>query len=219
MPELPVCLLSDTVVFPGTTVTLHVHDRLHRELVSHALKHRHGRFVIACGSGSAFSDGRPSLPRHGTCVQILSHDLQPDGSITLKVSGQKRIMNQLTREQRITDSRGHVHNLLFVRNEPAPLQRVDPNEEQLTAWDATEVFLRYTKTFYSREACLQVDDSLPEDPADLAAFFCTNLSVGAATRQVLLDAGSVSDCLRMVQLLTASSLAARANAASGRAAG
>lgn len=212
MPELPVCLLSDTVVFPGTTVSLHVHNKQHQQLISHALKHRRGRFVIALASRSSLSDGPPLLPRHGTRVEILEYERLPDESIALKVKGEKRIVNRLTREERIIDSLGHSHDLMFVGNEPAPLQRADPNEELLSAWDAAEVFREYAQTFYSQEACNKVAGSLPEEPGALASFLCTNLSVGAATRQVLLDSGSVSDCLRMVRVLTSSSLAARASA-------
>jgi Lon protease-like protein len=195
------------------TATLHMHESSHRKALSCALRQQNGRFVIAWSGDSAeVCDGPTPLPRHGTCVEVVSVEENTDDTMTVVVRGQQRIMNRLAREEQFRDSQGQLRSLLYVRNEPAPLERRDLNEELLGAWDATETFLQYTSTFYGPDMRVRIDDSLPDDPPALAAFLCTNLSVGAATRQVLLDASSLTECFRMVRTLTASSLQARASA-------
>lgn len=212
MPELPVLLLSDTVIFPDTTAALHVKESSDRKVVRHALTKPNRSFAVAYhGATVGLCDGPPRLPRHGTRVEILASSENSDGSIDLEVIGRERVASRLLREERFTDHKGHTSSLLFIRNEPAPLGR-NLHEEQLHAWDAVETVREYVSTFYEPAAREEFDFSLPEDPARLSAFLCANVSVGPATRQLLLDAASLDKRLQMVQDLASSSLTARANA-------
>jgi Lon protease-like protein len=195
------------------TATVRITGKIHRKVILRAYQQPGRRLALAySGSADRLADGPPLLPQHATCVEILSLDEHPDESLTVTVIGRQRIVPRLVREEEVRDPLGSTYSLLFVRNEPAPLERFDLNEEMITAWDTAEVFLKYTGEFYGAETRLKVGSSLPEDPRQLAAFLCTELSVGPATHQVLLDAGSLSECLKMVQTLTASCLAARAGA-------
>lgn len=212
MPELPVLLLSDSVIFPDMTAHLRMQERCDRKVVRRALSRPDRSFAVAYqGETGVLRDGPPRLPQHGTRVEILESQENSDGSFDLEVIGRERVMSKLLREEHFTDPSGRASSLLFIRNEPAPLGR-NLQDEKLHAWDAVETFREYLTTFYEPSARREFDFSLPDDPAKLSSFLCASVSVGPATRQLLLDAASIDKRLQMVQHLTSSSLTARATA-------
>jgi Lon protease-like protein len=193
MSDLPLFPLPDTVVFPGMTVPLHVFEERYKRLVKIAVDAEPKRFVIALAPGDeAIRDSRPPLPEHGTYVDLLSVQENPDGTLDVLAHGQDRCRLDIVREESVAEPEGGGRPLYFIEDEPAPLEREDPNQERLVAWDALDTFRAYAATFFAFDAAAQIEKSLPDDPIYQASFICANIRVPPVSRQVLLDAPTLS---------------------------
>ncbi len=194
MNELPLFPLPDTVIFPGMTLPLMVFEARYKELVQYCLDRpeEKKRFVIAlAGESSPIRDHDPPLPSYGSYVDILSVTENRDGTFELMIHGRDRCRIEVTRELSVAEPDGEKRPLFFVADSPAPLERDDPNHEQLAAWDALEIFRQYARKFFAGDAVRQIDDAVPDDLIFQASFICANLRVPAASRQVLLEAPSL----------------------------
>jgi Lon protease-like protein len=193
MPELPLFPLPETVVFPGMSVPLHVFEERYKRLIRTAVQSDPNRFVIALAPGiEAIRDRRTPLPEYGTFVDLLSVQENADGSFDVLAHGQERCRLEVVREENVAEPEGDARPLYFVENLPAPVERDDPNTERLAAWDALDTFHRYAATFFAFDAANQIENALPDDPLYQASFICANIRVPAASRQVLLDAPTLS---------------------------
>lgn len=202
MSELPLFPLPDTVVFPGMTVPLHVFEERYKRLVREVLEDDSKRFVMGLEvQPEAIRDMSPALPRYGTYVELLSLEENADGTYDLLAHGRERCKLQLTREEHVSELEGTERPLYYVDDEPAPLEREDPNQERLLAWDAVDTFRAYAETFFAFEAGEQIEEALPEDPMYQASFICANIRVPSESRQVLLDAPSLSARLQLASKL------------------
>jgi Lon protease-like protein len=200
--ELPLFPLPDTVVFPGMTVPLQVFEERYKLLVKLAVESEPKRFVIALApSGDAIRDSRPPLPRFGTFVDLLSVQENADGTFGVLAHGQERCRLEVSREESVPEPDGAPRPLYFVENLPAPLERDDPNLERLVAWDAVDTFRAYASTFFAFDAATQIEKSLPDEPVYQASFICANIRVPAASRQVLLDAPTLSARFQLARKL------------------
>ena len=97
----------------------------------------------------------------------------------------------------------------------APLQRDDPNEERVVAWDALDTFRHYARAVFAVDAQGQIDANLPEDLLYQASFVCANVRAPSASRQVLLEAPSLVARFRLVQKLMEERIAGREMAREG----
>lgn len=202
MSDVPLFPLPDTVVFPGMTVPLQVFEERYKRLVRLVSESDPKRFVTALApAGDAIRDRTPPLPQYGTFLELLSLQENADGTLYLLAHGQERCRLLLTREEQVAEPEGTERPLLFVQNEPAPLEREDPNQERLLAWDALDTFRAYAETFFAFEAAQQVEQALPDEPLYQASFICANIRVPAASRQVLLDAASLSQRFQLARKL------------------
>ena len=209
MDELAVFPLP-VVVFPGMTVPLHVFEDRYKRLVRHAGAQTPARFLIAPPPGDtldAEGAGRPGSV--GTLVEMLDVTENLDGSFSLLGHGRGRQRLRRVREERVGERDGAERPLWFAQAEAWPLERDDPNQEQVVAWDTLEAFRRYAEAFFAPEARRQAEGALPEDPLYQASFVCANLRLPADQAQRLLEAPSLAARLVAAREAIEARLAAR----------
>lgn len=202
MAELPLFPLPETVVFPGMTLPLWLFEDRYRKMVRDCLESNQRHFVIVLArEGADISDAGPATYEVGAFVDILSVTENPDGTYNMLVHGQERCFVKNIDEK--------SHPYYSIDPYPYPLERGDPNEERVAAWDALELFNTYARTFFSADAAQQVDEALPEDLVYQASFVCANLRVSALSRQLMLEAPSLTGRFRTARRLMNELLDAR----------
>ena len=208
MPELPLFPL-DVVVFPGMTVPLHVFEERYKALVRWSLERSDGRFAIALQrEGGGLGDGAPGVATYGAFATILTTDANADGTMQVLAHGQGRCRVRVQRTEHVEEPGGGKRPLHFVADEAAPLGREDPNAELVAAWDAIHTFRRYAETFFAFDALGQIDEALPEDPLYQASFVCANIRVPLESREVLLEAPTLTARFELAKKLMDERLAA-----------
>ncbi|SRR5690625_262890 len=209
MSQLPLLLLPDTVVFPGMTVPLHIDEERYKHLVRTVIDSEDQRFVMGLAvDDGVIGDTGPRLPRHGTYMELLNVEENIDGSYDVLAHGRERCRLKVSHREVINEPDGEKRLLLFVEDDPAPLERFDPNREKLVAWDAVDTFKRYATTFFASGTQEQVDDALPDDTFYQASFICANIRIPAQSRQILLEAPDLEARLRLASQLMEERLAA-----------
>jgi ATP-dependent Lon protease len=194
--ELAVFPLN-VVVFPGMTVPLHVFEERYKRLVRHATSLETPRFVIAPPPADRMEDEGSARPGEvGTVLDVLDATENVDGTFRLLGHGRERCRLVEVREEPVPEPGGGERPLWFAKVESWPVERGDPNEERLAAWDALEAFERYGDVFFAPQAREQAAAAMPEDPLYQASFVCANLRLPADRAQRLLEAPSLTDRFR-----------------------
>ena len=207
--ELPIFPL-DVVAFPGMTVPLYVFEARYRRLVRLALEADEKRFVIVLGRPRRHDDDAPPMHGVGTVMHVVRLDEREDGTFELLAHAQERVALHPVLYEEVPEPDGSTRPLYVTRYDPLPLERGDPNEERIAAWDALEAFRRYAATVFAFDAQSQIDANMPEDPLYQASLVCANLRVPSASRQVLLEASSLGARFRLAQKLIDERLSAHA---------
>lgn len=196
MNELAVFPLP-VVVFPGMTVPLHIFEERYKKLVRHASALDEPRFVIAPPPGEGIEDEGSVRPGEiGTILDVLDATENPDGTFRLLGHGRERCRLTSVREENVPEPSGGERPLWYAEVEAWPLERSDPNEERLAAWDALEAFDRYGEAFFADEAREQASTAMPDDPMYQASFVCANLRLPAPDAQLLLEAPTLVERFR-----------------------
>lgn len=194
MSELPIFPL-DVVVFPGMTVPLSVREERYKRLVKLVLAQEREpkRFiVVVSGDEAVIRDTPLKLARFGTLVNVLTVEETSEG-FELLVHGQERCEVAVSRSEDVGEAAGESRPLYFAEEAPAPVERSDPNDEAIAAWDAIDTFRDYAKTLFKLDSSADIDVHLPQDPFYQASFVCANLRVPAASKQPLLEAPSLKE--------------------------
>lgn len=185
------------VVFPGMTVPLHVYEERYKRLVRHANSLDQPRFVIAPPPADVLEDDGSTRPGEvGTIVEVLDASENVDGTYRVLGHGRERCRLRDVREESVSEPGSGERPLWFATVEPWPLERGDPNEERLAAWDALEAFERYGDRYFAAQARAQATEALPGDPLYQASFVCANLRLPTEQAQRLLEAGSLVERFR-----------------------
>lgn len=191
-------------MFPGMTVPLHVHEERYKQLVREVLAQEQEpkRFIIVYEPDHAtIRDTALSVARYGTLVHLLTAEENPDGTFDLLVHGQERYQVDVHRIVEVAQPGGEKRPLAYVQERPAPLDRDDPNEEAIAAWDALDTFRAYAdKRFHSR-AGHEIDKHLPDDPFYQASFIAANIVVPSSAKQSLLEAASLRERFDLARAL------------------
>ena len=196
-------------MFPGMTVPLYVFEERYKRLVKVCLEQDQPRFVIALAQSSdVIRDGRHTFHKVGTYVHVLQASENPDGTYNLLGHGQGRCHINVADEEVIADADGGVRPLFYTTETDFPVERGDPNLEQVAAWDALDTFRVYAKTFFAFDALKQIEQVLPEDLMYQASFICANIRVPVDSRQVLLESPSLTSRFQLTQKLMQERLAA-----------
>lgn len=182
------------------TLPLFVFEERYKAMVRDCLEAQHHRFAIVLARpGARLSDGVVTPHEVGAYADILSVAENADGTFNLLVHGQGRCW--------VRDVDVSSHPYFSVGDAPYPLERGDPNAEQLAAWDALEVFREYAKQTFAFDAVTQIEKAMPSDAVHQASFICANLRVPASSRQVLLEAPSLIGRFGLAQKLMQEQLA------------
>jgi len=206
MAEVPLFPL-EVVVFPGMTVPVHVFEERYKRLVRYCLEAERKHFAIVLVTHSApIRDTPVGIAEMGALVDLLSVQENGDGTVDLLVHGQERCLTRSVRREDVPEQDGGHRPLFFIEDDPVPIDREDPNQEQVAAWDALDTFRRYARAFFADGALEQVEANLPEDPLYQASFICANIRVPLASRQVLLEARSLTERFELARKMMAEQL-------------
>jgi uncharacterized protein len=207
VPVFPI----DVVAFPGMTVPLYIFEARYRAMVKWMLDNEPKRFIIVLSRPhGGVADGVPPIARVGTAMDVLQLTENPDGTFEMLAHAQERVSLHIVRSDDVPERDGSSRPLYFSEYREAPLVREDPNEERIAAWDALDTFRRYAESLYAVDPEGQIDGNVPEDLLYQASFVCANLRVPTASRQVLLEAPSLTARFRLAQKLMEERLAAHA---------
>jgi len=197
------------VVFPGMTVPLHVFEERYKRLAKHANSLESPRFVIAPPPSEGMEDEGAVRPGEvGTIVDVLDTTENLDGSLRLLAHGRERCRARYVREERVQEPGAGERPLWFAEVEPWPVERGDPNEERVAAWDALEAFDQYGSVFFAPQARDQASTAMPDDPLYQASFICANLRLPADRAQRLLEAPTLVDRFRAARVAIDARIAA-----------
>jgi uncharacterized protein len=206
---LPVFPLPSTVVFPGMRIPLYVFENRYKRLVKYCLEQDEPRFVIALArQEDGILDGVSPFARVGTIVRIVQLAENPDGTYNLLGYGQDRCRTDRHQPEEVAEADGSSRTLYMSEEALYPLERGDPNLERVVAWDAIDTFRDYAKTFFAFDALRQIEEAMPDDLVFQASFICANIRVPVDSRQVLLEAPSLSQRFQIAQKLMQERLAA-----------
>ncbi len=189
--QLPLFPL-DVVAFPGMTVPLQLFEARYRRMARWVLEQEEKRFVLVLGKAASLADApAPPVHRVGTVMDVARLEERVDGTFELVAYGQERVKVDAAEREDVSEPDGSTRPLFFTAYEPYPLERDDPNEERVAAWDTLEAFRRYASVVFEFDAQRQIDANLPDDPLYQASLVCANLRVPSTSRQVLLEAPSL----------------------------
>jgi uncharacterized protein len=191
------------------TVPLYIFEERYKRLVSVCLGQERPRFVITLSKADeVIRDEETPFYRIGTVVHILQVSQNPDGTYNLLGHGQERCVIEVTNREDVKEVDGSSRPLFYTEDNDLALQRSDPNEERLAAWDALETFQKYAKQFFAFQAAQQIEEVMPEDLVYQASFICANIRVPPDSRQVLLEAPSLIARFQLAQKLMLERMAA-----------
>jgi ATP-dependent Lon protease len=199
MSSLPIFPLPNTVVFPGMTVPLYVFEARYRKLVSYCLEQERPQFIITLNKKDTLLS--ESLPFYsvGSVVQVVHVSQNPDGTYQLLGHGQERCKIEISSQEDVAEPDGSTRPLFFSNDIPWSLERHDPNQERITAWDALEIFRTYASIFFTPQLLGQLEDNIPDDLIFQASFICANIRIPADLRQILLEAPSLIKRFQLAQ--------------------
>ncbi|CAN5851616.1 hypothetical protein BH24DEI2_BH24DEI2_04360 [soil metagenome] len=184
------------------TVPLYIFEERYKRLVKLCLEQEKPHFVMVLSKEEdVIRDGQPPFFEVGTFVYILQVAENPDGTYNLLGHGQERCRATVVDEEPIIDLDGTRRPLFYSAAEQYTLERGDPNLERVAAWDALDTFRDYAKTFFAFDALKQIDQVLPEDVLYQASFICANIRVPPDSRQVLLEATSLTQRFQLSRKL------------------
>lgn len=175
------------------TLPLFIFEERYKKMVRDCVDDNQRRLVITLAKArSNLNDGGASVSEVGSFVDILSVSENPDGTYNILVHGQERCSVDVADTLSVRAADGSENDLYYTKGETYPLERTDPNAERVTAWDTLDVFRDYARTFFAFDAVQQIEEALPEDLVYQASFICANIRVPAESRQVLLEAPSLT---------------------------
>jgi uncharacterized protein len=184
------------------TVPLYIFEERYKRLISLCLGQEKPRFVITLAKADeVIRDEETPFYRVGTVVHVLQVSQNPDGTYNLLGHGQERCLVAVTSREDVKEIDGSSRPLFYTEDTDLALQRNDPNQERLAAWDALETFQRYAKQFFAFQAAQQIEEVMPEDLVYQASFICANIRVPSDSRQVLLEAPSLIARFQLAQKL------------------
>ena len=198
LPLFPLSL----AVFPGMTLPLHIFEERYKKMVRDCVEENQRRFVIVLAKPAVdISDRDTPLYEVGSFVDILTVSENPDGTYDMLAHGQERCKVRVAKREPVQEMDGSTSQLLYTDETPYPLERGDPNLERVAAWDALDTFREYARAFFTPDAAEGIDEALPDDLVYQASFVCANLRVPVTSRQVMLEAPSLTERFNVAQRL------------------
>jgi Lon protease-like protein len=195
MPIFPL----NTVVFPGTTVPLHVFEDRYRALVHRllAVPDKADRMfgIVAIREGYEVSrpDGQlgvQSVHRVGCAVQLTSVERYPDGRFDIEAVGRTRF--QL--EALDTSEPYLVGQVSLLEDAPQP-----PTETAAEAARTLQVFEDYRRRLSKLQDMTVLEGALPRDPTYLSYTLAATCLLTLPERQALLETGGAFERLVLLR--------------------
>jgi Lon protease-like protein len=189
--ELPVFPLPNLVLFPGTTLALHIFEPRYREMMADCLSKGPMAMAIAQLKPGWESDyhGRPPLHEVAGAGRIVSHIEQRDGTFDLQLEGLARVrLHELPAERSYRRARGE---LLEDRLPDAGLPALELSTLLTLASQIVAIVQRQNPV-----ATIQLVASLDDQPARMLDKLADQFVADPQTRQRLLETLDASVRLR-----------------------
>ena len=198
IPEcLPILPIRDTVAFPGTVMPLQISRERSKRVLDLALAGSRMIAAVAQRSAETEDPRLDDLYRVGTACVILKMLKVSDGTETIIVHGLRRVgIEAITKETDYLEATVHAHT--------------DPPESTTEQ----QALVHTIRTAADR--IIQLSASIPDEagqvlrsietPGGLADFLASNLPLGLAHKQELLETFDVTERLRKVNLAVAAQL-------------
>ena len=182
------------------TIPLYVFETRYRKLVNLCLEQDRPRFIITLNqSNGSIQDDTWPFYKVGSLVYIAQVSQNPDGTYQIFIHGQERCKLDIVSTEEVSEPDGNVRPLFLSSEISFPLEREDPNQERLVAWDTLETFQQYARLFFPSEVSQGLETIIPEDLIYQASFICANIRIPADSRQILLEAPSLVKRFQLAQ--------------------
>lgn len=184
LPLLPIFPLG-TVLFPGSTLPLHVFEERYKLMIGECIEARRPFGVVLIRSGSEVGGGATPYTV-GTTARIARVEQLPQGRLNILTIGAERF--------RIVEpdtSRPYLQaRVAYLPREDGPTAALEAAAEKVRA-----LFAEYYRLTLLLGDQWTRDVAIPTRPAMLADFVAGRLDVEMTAKQRLLEAETVRDCL------------------------
>ncbi|MFH1943122.1 MAG: endopeptidase La [bacterium] len=187
--ELPILSVSNILIFPFVVAPLVITDERRMSLINEALTDRKIVGLFAVKSAEDEADAA-NLYNIGTAVLILKMFRISDGNMGLMIQGLSRI-----RLRKITQTEPHLKGI--VQSIPEAVSRTVKIEALVR--EVTEIFQQIVAISPFLPEELGVAITNVDNPGRLADLIASNLKIGIAERQKILETLNVED--RLIRLL------------------
>lgn len=178
------------VLFPGTSIPLHIFEPRYREMIEECVKTNCPFGVVLIRNGSEVDDGsgQPEISRVGCLARVVRTEELDDGRYFVEATGSKRFSLKKTSNTRS-----------FLTGSVTPLDEQSSDPEKLDALCARvrEQFRLYIVRLLERLNRTVSTIHLPDDPTALSFAVAGAMDVPLLDKQRLLEAPSTEVRLDM----------------------
>jgi len=190
MYMLPLFPLN-TVLFPGTPISLHIFEPRYKEMVHTCLENDRVFGVVLIRHGQETLPGHPDPYPVGCLARIVHSEKLEDGRYHLTAVGEERF-----RIRRLDGSKSYLQGWVETLNNESPrlstLRRIRP---------LTALVVEYLRML-SRISDLHLDIErlqMPEDPVMLIYLAASLLQIPPHEKQSLLELDNTAEMMHMVE--------------------
>ncbi|NJN15116.1 MAG: LON peptidase substrate-binding domain-containing protein [Oscillochloris sp.] len=180
--QLPLFPLG-TLLFPGSTLNLHIFEERYRQMIGRCLEQNSPFGVVLIRDGDEVIEGktlaRPAEPASiGTIARINANVRLDDGRYLLTATGERRFRIQYMLQQ----APYLIASVAELPEEPVP--------DVTLADELRRVYDRYWQAMASATGTPVQAEELPADPAQLSYLLADRLQVKLGRKQQWLEADS-----------------------------
>lgn len=185
--ELPLFPLSNTVLFPGMALPLHIFEERYKLLINECVRDSRPFGVVLIRSGQEIGPGA-KIHTIGTTAHITQVEKLNDGRMNIAALGYNRF-----RVHSVHNKKPYLTGLVDY----FPLQNQDNEQAKALAPKIGEMLQAYLDIFATLGKVEFEMESLPEDPVTLAFLTAIILRTPAKDKQQLLDVPDLLSLLRV----------------------
>jgi uncharacterized protein len=168
--------LSTTVLFPGSSISIHVHEERYKLMIGRCLALREPLGIVLIREGPEV--GGTAVPYEvGTMATITNTHRYNDGQMVITVEGTRRF-----RIQHMVQQTPYLIASVELLDDSVDLDR------QQQAQQLCEIYEQYRNTVSYATGVPQALPDLPDQPVELSYQLSTRLQVPFFSKQQLLEA-------------------------------
>lgn len=185
--ELPLFPLSNTVLFPGMALPLHIFEERYKLMISECIRDSRPFGVVLIRSGHEVGPGA-TIHTVGTTAHISQVENLNDGRMNIAALGHNRF-----RVKSVHSKKPYLTGLVDF----FPLLDQDNEQAKLLAPKIASMLQGYLDIFATLGKVELEMEALPDDPVTLAFLTAIILRTPAKDKQLLLDVPDLLSLLRV----------------------